>query len=57
MCSMNSEAMQTETLELGSKKISLQGPARRMRWLMLKRFEFSDGFGGRVFIGKIGGDG
>ena len=54
---MHSEAKQTKMLEFETEKGLLQGLCKVNGQLVLKRPKFPDGFQGRVFIGKIWGEG
>ena len=57
MCLMHKEAKQTQTSEFGAEKGLLQGPSKENRQFMLKDPNPADGFQGRVFKGKFGGEG
>ena len=57
VCPMHSEAKQRETSVFGAEKGLLQGPTKENGQLMLKNAKLSDGFWGRVFIGRIWGKG
>ena len=57
MCLTHSEAKQTEILDFGAEKGLLQGSSKENGQLMLKNLKLPDGLGGKVFKGKIWGEG
>ena len=50
---MYTEVKQTEKLEFGVEKGSLQGSSKEYMMFMLRRLELPSGFQGRVFKGKL----
>ena len=53
MCLMYSEVKETKTSQFGAEKDLLQRPSKKNGWLVLRKPELPNDFGGRVFMGKI----
>ena len=53
MCLMYSEVKETKTSQFGAEKDLLQRPCKKNGWLVLRKPELPNDFGGRVFMGKI----